>query len=227
MMGRLRSVLAMQPVNFFDRVSMVLARVKSRLYYAPQFDAFGKGSLIMKPTLISNPRFMRIGKNVTLRPGVRLEAVVADPENPPALVIGDNVNIEQDVHIVAIGKVVIGNNVSIAARSCILGGGHPFFDVKSPIKIGARLTGANTVTSVGDGSFLGVGSVIAMNVKLGAGVVVGSNAVVKRNCPANVVVEGNPSSIVLKYDQESDRWLPAGAKSDPSAESARPGAPGS
>jgi acetyltransferase-like isoleucine patch superfamily enzyme len=215
MIRQLRSILSMQPVNFFDRVSQALARLKSRLYYAPQFAAFGKRSVIMKPMMISNPRFMKIGDNVILRPGLRLEAVVADPDNPPMLIIGDNVNIEQDVHIVAIGKVVIGNNVSIAARSSILGGGHPFFDVKNPVKIGARLTGATTVTSVGDGCFLGVGSVIAMNVKLGAGVVVGSNSVVKRNCPANVVVEGSPAKVVLKYDSGSDRWLPAEPSSLP------------
>jgi acetyltransferase-like isoleucine patch superfamily enzyme len=214
MTRRAQAILSMQPVNFFERLRMFLARVKSRLYYAPQFAAFGKNSVIMQPMMISNPRFMRIGNNVLLRRGVRLEAVVADPSSPPELVIGDNVNIEQDVHIVAIGRVVIGNDVSIAARSCILGGCHPFFDVKDPRKIGARLDGANSVTSIGDGSFLGVGSVIAMNVKLGRGTVVGSNSVVKRNCPANVVVEGNPAKVVLKYDAEADRWLPGAMDPD-------------
>lgn len=132
---------------------------------------------------------------------------MADGKGCPEIVIGDNVNIEQDVHIVAVGKVMIGNNVSITARTCILGGNHPFFDVASKIKIGARLSGYNSTTVIGDGCFLGVGCVIAMNVKLGAGVVVGSNSVVKRSFPANVVLEGNPAKVVLWYDPEHDRWL--------------------
>lgn len=201
--------LSLQPVNFFGLLHRIFASWKSRLYYAPQFAAFGRKSVIIDPMMISNPRFMRVGQNCVFRKGLRLEAVVADPENPPELIIGDNVNIEQYVHIVVIGKVIIGDNVSITAGSSILGGNHPFFDVKSPIKIGDRLTGSKSVTTIGNGCFLGVGSVIAMNVTLGAGVVVGSNSVVKKSFPSNVVVEGNPAKAVLKYDPESDRWLPA------------------
>jgi acetyltransferase-like isoleucine patch superfamily enzyme len=199
----------MQPVDFFLWVERQIARVKSRLYYAPQFAEFGRGSIIFKPMMISNPRFMRIGKYLECRPGLRLEAVVVDPKYPPELIIGDNVNIEQNVHIVVLGKVVIGNNVSITARGCILGGTHPFFDVKSDVKIGARLGGEQSLTVIGDGCFLGVGAVIANNAKLGAGVVVGSNAVVRKSFPAHVVLEGNPARAILKYDAEADRWLPA------------------
>lgn len=203
-----RRAIALQPVDLFLSLRKFSARLKSQFYYAPQFAAFGKGSVIIAPIMISNPRFMRIGSNCIFRQGLRLEAVVADPGNPPELIIGDNVNIEQNVHIVVIGKVVIEDNVSITAGGAIMGGNHPFFDVHSPVKVGNRLSGAKSVTIIGAGSFLGVGAVIANNVKLGAGVIVGAQSVVKKNVPAHVVVEGNPARAILKYDTKEDRWLP-------------------
>jgi acetyltransferase-like isoleucine patch superfamily enzyme len=144
-----------------------------------------------------------------IRNGVRLEAVLLDPKNPPEIRIGNNVNIEQDVHIVAIGKVHIHDNVSITARCSLLGGTHPFFDIHSPIKIGSRLAGSRSILEIGEGSFLGVGSVIQMNVRLGKGVVVGSNSVVKKSFPDHCVVDGNPAEVVLRYDAQENRWIPS------------------
>jgi acetyltransferase-like isoleucine patch superfamily enzyme len=85
--------------------------------------------------LLSNPQYMRIGSNVSIRKGARLEAIVLDPQKPPELHIGDNVNIEQDVQIVFVGKVRIADNVSITARCVLLCGTHPFLDVHDPVKM--------------------------------------------------------------------------------------------
>jgi acetyltransferase-like isoleucine patch superfamily enzyme len=182
-------------------------KVKGILYYRRVFGSFGKGSILYKPMMLSNPRYMHIGKNVVIRQGVRLEAVPIDPQSPPEIRIGDNVNIEQDVHMVAIGKIHIKDNVSITARCSILGGGHPFFDVSSDVRIGARLTGAKTKIEIGEGSFLGVNAVIAANVKLGKRVVVGSSSLVKNSIPDYSVVDGNPAVVRLKYDRASGTWL--------------------
>jgi acetyltransferase-like isoleucine patch superfamily enzyme len=163
--------------------------------------------------MIGNPRYIHIGERVLIRKGVRLEAVVEDPDNPPEIRIGDDVTIEQDVHIVAIGRVHIQNKVGIAPRVTILGGIHPFFDVHSPVKIASRLAGATSLTEIGEGSMLGANSVVQMNARIGRHVVVGSGAVVRGRVPDGCVVDGNPGAVVLRYDREEDRWLPpAGAR---------------
>ncbi len=190
-------------------IQMVFYRLKGILYYRHVFGSFGSGSILYKPMMLSNPRFMHIGKNVTIRQGVRLEAVPLDPDNPPELRIGDNVNIEQDVHIVFIGKIRIGDNVSITARCSLMGGSHPFFDIRNPVKIGDRLAGEKTIIEIGEGSFLGLNTVIMPNVKLGRYVVVGSSSVVKRNVPDYSVVDGNPATLQMRYDSEADSWLVA------------------
>lgn len=191
-------------INF---IQMVFYRLKGILYYRHVFGSFGSGSVLYKPMMLSNPRFMHIGKNVTIRQGVRLEAVPLDPDNPPELRIGDNVNIEQDVHIVFVGKIHIKDNVSITARCSLMGGSHPFFDVRSDTKIGDRLTGEKTIIEIGEGSFLGLNTVIMPNVKLGRYVVVGSSSVVKRNVPDYSVVDGNPAIVQMRYDSVADSWL--------------------
>lgn len=185
---------------------LAIYRLKGIVYYRRVFGSFGHGSVLYKPMMLNNPRFMRIGKNVVIRQGARLEAILLDPDNPPELFIGDNVNIEQDVHIVAIGKIHIKDNVSITARCSLLGGGHPFFDVMSDIKIGNRLEGAKTHMEIGEGSFLGVNSVIMPKVKLGKRVVVGSSSVVMRSVPDYSVISGNPATVNMRYDSVAKCW---------------------
>jgi len=182
-------------------------RLKGILYYRRVFGSFGTGSVLYKPIMLSNPQFMHIGKNVVIRQGARLEAILLDPDNPPELFIGDNVNIEQHVHIVAIGKIHIKDNVSITARCSLLGGSHPFFDIESNIKIGDRLDGAKTTIEIGEGSFLGVNTVIMPQVKLGKQVVVGSSSVVKKSVPDYSVVDGNPATVRMKYDSVAGSWV--------------------
>jgi acetyltransferase-like isoleucine patch superfamily enzyme len=75
------------------------------------------------------------------------------------------------------------------------------------VKIGDRLTGERSLTEIGEGSFLGIGCVIQMNVRIGKHVVVGSNSVVKKSVPDFSVVEGNPAEVVMAYNQIEDRWV--------------------
>jgi hypothetical protein len=119
-----------------DYIRHLTARLKGALYYRHIFASFGNGSVIYKPMSIGNPRFIHIGSNVSIRYGARLDAVISDPANPPELRIGDNVNIEQNVHIICHSRITIGNDVSITGNCAIVDVTHPYQDVDNPIKIG-------------------------------------------------------------------------------------------
>ena len=190
-----------------NSIQSALYKLKGVFYYRQVFGSFGQGSILFKPTLLSNPQFIHVGKNVLIRSGVRLEAIMTDPDNPPELRIGDNVNIEQDAYIVCLGKVTIADNVSIAARCSLLCGSHPFFDVHDKGKIAERQSGSKAVIEIGEGSVIGIGSVVSMNVRIGKRVVVGSSSVVKKNLPDYSVAEGNPAVVGLKYDFEKEKWV--------------------
>jgi len=206
LISRFRNFLRRPVHSKLYLLSLVLARLKAKFYYRNVFGAFGKGSVLFKPTLILSPEYMFVGRNVFIRPGLRMGASVADPEYPPEIRIGDNVAIEQDVEIGATGRILIRDYVAIGARCAIIGGFHPFLDVHSKVPVKDRLGGARSLTEIGEGSVLGVGTVVKMNVRIGRHVMTGPNAVVASNLPDYCLAEGNPAVVVLKYDPATDRW---------------------
>jgi acetyltransferase-like isoleucine patch superfamily enzyme len=203
---KIRRFLSLPLYDKFNFAELLLYRLKGFLIYKRVFKSFGRRSVIYPPTLIGRPEFIHIGKGVLIRKGVRLEAVLVDPQNPPEIHIGDNVSFEQDVHVVALGRVHIHDHVTLASRVSLLCGNHPFLDVHGPAKISERVEGEKSFITIGEGSLIGVGSVIHMNVEIGKHVVVGTNSVVRRSVPAYSAVAGHPAEVVLHYNDKEDRW---------------------
>jgi acetyltransferase-like isoleucine patch superfamily enzyme len=167
----------------------------------------GENSLIIKPISIHNPQYIEIGDNVFIRNGARIETYVTSEGRTPELIIGDNTNIEQNVHIICHHKVHIGSNVSITGNCAIVDTTHPYEDVNDPIKIGARILDDDASVEIGNGCFIGFGSMILPNVKLGKYVVVGAHSVVNDDVPDYSVVVGVPAKIIRKYDFTCKSWV--------------------
>lgn len=182
-------------------------RIKGVIYYRLVFRSFGRGSVLYTPMLLAHPEFIRIGNNVTIRKGVRLEVVVSDPAHPPELIIGDNVNIEQNVHIVCHSLVVIGNDVSITGNCAIVDVTHPYEDVTDTVRIGARIMSGPSHVEIGNRCFLGYNAIILPNVRLGEYCVVGALALVTHDIPDYSVVAGSPARVVRRYDKVTGQWL--------------------
>jgi len=204
--GRLTRFLRSSFTEKLNVLAFCFYRVKGAFYYRRIFATFGKGSVLFKPLLLNNTQYMHLGDNVTIRPGARLEAVVSDRAALPELRIGDNVNIEQNVHIVCHSRISIGNNVSITGHCAIVDVTHPYEDVNDPTKIGARISKERSFVEIGEGSFLGLRSIVLPNVKIGKHCVIGANSTVTRDIPDYCVVAGNPARIVRFYDWDMKQW---------------------
>jgi acetyltransferase-like isoleucine patch superfamily enzyme len=165
------------------------------VYYRRIFASFGEGSALYKPLLLSNTQYIHIGKNVLIREGARLEGIVINPSNPSSLYIGNNVNIEQNVHIICHHRVAIASNVSIAPMCSIMDTTHPF-DGIGEAKVGNLLQDDDAVVEIGDGSWIGIGAVILPNVRIGKRCVIGANAVVTRDIPDRSVAVGSPARVI-------------------------------
>lgn len=172
------------------------SRFKSKFYYPAVFGEFGARSILAKPTLLVLPRHIYIGEDVIIRPGVRLEIVRDASGRSPQLRIGNNTNIEQNVHIVCHHRIVIGNDVSITANCAIIDTTHPFDDVPSSAKVGSLIKDDDAFVEIGDGTFLGFGSTVLPNVRIGRGCVIGANSVVTRDIPDYSVAAGTPARIL-------------------------------
>lgn len=186
--------------GLFEWISLAVsipAILKSRLYYPAIFAQFGRGSNMSKPALIVQPRHIYIGEGVVIRPGARLEALVLDPGGRlPALRIGNNTGLEQNVHIVCHHRVTIGNDVSITANCAIVDTTHPFDDVPRDVKVGSLIQNDDAFVEIGDGTFLGFGTVVLPNVRIGKGCVIGANSVVTRDVPDYSVAAGAPARVL-------------------------------
>jgi acetyltransferase-like isoleucine patch superfamily enzyme len=202
-------------LNKLYSLSSFYYKLKGVVFYRMVFKKFGESSSIRKPLLIMNPGFISIGKRVSIRDGARLEVVLSNNQRIPELVIGSDTNIEQNVHIVCHSKVRIGSNVSITGNCSIVDVEHPFRDVFDIKKIGERILDEDSFVEIGDGSFIGFGSVILPNVRIGTRAVIGANSVVTHDIPDYAVAGGVPAVLLKKFDFEKGEWVKLSRASDP------------
>lgn len=187
-------------------VGFRLARAKTRLFYGLFFGSIGRNSVVCKPLLITNPGKIFIKDFVTIRNGARLEVISTPAATTPRLTIGNNVNIEQNVHIVCGSRIDIGDDVSITGGVAIVDVVHPYDDVADHSKIGSRIQCDGNYVEIGNNVFIGFGAIIMPNVRIGRNSVIGAHAVVNHDVPDYSVAAGNPAKIVKKYCFESKKW---------------------
>ena len=193
--------------NKLNRLHRDWRRVLGLLYHRHIFGSFGSGSILYRPVFMSYPEHIYIGNRVSIRPGARLETVVLDPAHPPRLTIGNQVNIEQNVHLVCSSRITIGDRVSITGNCSIVDTVHPFEDVDNPIKIGYRIDPTPTPVEIGEGSFIGMGTMILPNVRIGKNCVIGANSTVTRSIPDYSVASGSPARVIRRYDWARKEWI--------------------
>ena len=184
-------------------------RAKTFLIYRPFFQHLGAGTVIRNPILISNPDCIFLGQNVSIRDGVRLEAIRDGYGRTPQLKIGSGTFIEQNVQIVCHNRITIGDNVAIAGACAIVDVNHPFRDMKIRNGVASHIADEDSFVEIGDGAFVGYGAVILPNVRIGERAVIGANSVVTRDVPSFAIAAGAPARIVerLSRDTSSDSPL--------------------
>ena len=207
MVARVKRVLRLP---FYEQLSLLKElywRFKTATFYRAVFGSVGAKSVIRNPMFVANPKYIFLGKGVHIRDGARLEAVLHNPHRTPRLSIGNNTNIEQNVHIVCQGRIEIGNDVSITGNCAIIDTTHPYQDVENPQKIGERILDQESFVEIGNGSFLGFGSLIMPNVRVGRRCVIGAHSVVTSDVPDYSVVIGNPARMIRRYDSPAGKWI--------------------
>ncbi|RFU46011.1 acyltransferase [Paraburkholderia sp. DHOC27] len=193
-------------IDRWNALQFAYYRLKAQLWYAGAFASLGKKTAIYKPLLLSNVHLASLGDRVLIRQGARIELIVTDPNALPRLTIGNDVNIEQNVHIVCGSSIEIHDNVTITGGCGIVDVEHPYEDVHDPRRIGARLRTRGNRVVIGEGSFIGFNAMILPNVVIGRHCVVGAHAVVTRDVPDYCVVAGNPARLIKRYSWQTKTW---------------------
>jgi acetyltransferase-like isoleucine patch superfamily enzyme len=173
-----------------------------------KFLHFGDGSLIMwKPTTIFNENYISIGSNTLIGEGVSLSAGMVPGQKcltSPVVTIGDRCLIGRGSGIVGHFSISIGDDVWTGHHVYITDQNHGYEDVSRPI---SQQTQPELPVVIGDGSWLGFGSVVLPGVTIGKHCVIGANAVVTSDIPDYSVAVGVPARVIRRFDAEQQKWI--------------------
>jgi acetyltransferase-like isoleucine patch superfamily enzyme len=190
--------IARSGINYLFRKTYYIFNKKT-------FGSIGKNSVIIKPFLIYNKKHIFLGKNVMIRDFARIEPIKnwGDQVFDPHIIIGDNVSIEQGLHLTCINKVIIEEGCNLTSYCVITDIDHEYRDINKRILDQPLI---QNETRIEKDSFIGSGAVIMPGVTIGEHGIIGANAVVTRNIPPFCVVAGVPAQIIKRYNFEKNRW---------------------
>src|SRR5215213_4815436 len=169
-----------------------------------RFGAFGAGSVIcFPPTALVNERYIRIGAGTMIGPNVSLSAGMVPGQEcltDPVVRIGDRCLIGRGSGIVGHLSIEIGDDVWTGHHIYITDQNHGYEDLERPISV--QLAPEKPVR-IGDGSWLGHGTVVLPGATIGRHVVIGANSVVRGDIPDFTVAAGNPAKVIRDQRQHA------------------------
>lgn len=164
-----------------------------------RFGSFGAGSVICFPTnTIFNERYIRIGRDTMIGPQCTLSAGMVPGQeclSDTVVSIGDRCLIGKGSGIVGHFSIDIGNDVWTGHHVYITDQNHGYEDPTRPIAV---QTMPEKAVRIGDGSWIGHGSVVLPGAEIGRNVVIGANSVVTGRIPDHSVAVGAPARVVRR-----------------------------
>lgn len=165
-----------------------------------RFAAFGEGSIICFPAnTIFNEQFIRIGAGTMIGPQVTLSAGMVPGQqclSETVVRIGDRCLIGKGSGIVGHFGIDIGNDVWTGHHVYVTDQNHGYEDLDLPI---SQQSMPERAVVIGDGSWLGHGSIVLPGTHIGRHVVIGANSVVTGEIPDHSVAVGSPARVIRRH----------------------------
>jgi acetyltransferase-like isoleucine patch superfamily enzyme len=162
-----------------------------------RFGAFGRDSAIcFPPNALFNEQYIHIGSGTLFGPQITLSAGMVPGQHmisDPVISIGDRCLIGKGSGIVGHLQITIGDDVWTGHHVYITDQNHGYEDLDVPV---SRQVMPERPVSIGDGSWLGHGTVVLPGATIGRHVVIGANSVVTGNIPDNSVAVGVPAKVI-------------------------------
>jgi acetyltransferase-like isoleucine patch superfamily enzyme len=194
--GRLiGSLPAMCGPEFYATISAALDKAAVASFRAQVLQS-GLDASVRHPIYLKNPKYFQIGTGFGAGPGLRLEAwdEYAGERFSPIIKIGNNVCMNWNVHIGAINRIEIHDNVLIGSHVLITDHSHgttSAIDLAlTPIQRPLMSKGSVVIE---ESVWIGEGVCILAGVTIGKGAIIGANAVVTSDVAPGAVVGGIPA----------------------------------
>ena len=164
--------------------------------------------LLRQPIDIRGKKGIDFGKQLTTGYHCRLESHNEDKN--VSLHFGNNIQINDFVHIAALNEVRIGDNVLIASKVFITDLEHGSYagneNDSSPDSIVKERPLSSKSVIIKDNVWIGEHVSILPGVTVGENSIIGANSVVTKSIPANSIAVGIPAKVIKQYNFETKRW---------------------
>jgi acetyltransferase-like isoleucine patch superfamily enzyme len=172
--------------------------------------AFHRNSrIIRRPCYIRGKRYIKFGIGLTTGVGLRIDAFPINEEKI-VLTLGNNIELNDYVHIGAINSIIIGNNVLIASKVFITDHNHGSYsgnlnDDHPDTSPKARKWHSSPVV-IEDNVWIGENVSILPGIRIGKGSIIGAMSLVNRDIPSYSIAVGIPVKVIKRFNFESQTW---------------------
>lgn len=146
---------------------------------------------IGKGCSIKGKKNIQVGKDVTIRPDVQIWS------GGGTVKIGKGSEIGERCRISIANSLEIGDKVLLSPNVYITDCDHEYRNIDIPV-IDQGIVQKGQKVSIGDGSYIGINSVIVGNVKIGKHCVIGANSVVTKDVPDYCVAVGSYARVIKR-----------------------------
>jgi len=186
--------------GLFGLIELFINLLYTKLFYR-------KSRLIRKPFYIRGSKNINLGNQLTTGINCRIDAFTQTGNK--IINIGNNVQINDNVHIGAINNIKIGNNVLIASKVFISDHNHGSYtgaiqDTPNSSPIERKLRSKPIV--IADNVWIGEFVSILQGVHIGEGSIIGTMSVVTKDIPAYSIAVGSPAKVIKKYSFDKKTW---------------------
>lgn len=168
--------------------------------------------LLAENSVVKKPKHIVFNGRASFGHHLWLECVTNyfDYNYKPEIVFGDNFLCGNNVHIGATGKIKFGDNVLLGSHILITDHAHGIYNendlMSSPSEEPLKRKLSTGIIEVGDNVWIGDGTKIIGNIKIGSGVVIGAGSVVTKDIIKNSIACGNPARVVKQWCLEENAW---------------------
>ena len=191
--------------SIMQRITLVYCLIRTKLL-SP------RARLIRFPFDLRGKKFVDFGRALTTGRYCRIEAFATESDDKNIKIkFGNNVQINDFVHISAIERIAIGDSVLMASHIYISDNSHGSYkgdEYDSDPRIPpTRRQYVTKPVSIGDNTWIGEGVMILPGAMIGKGCVIGAHSVVSEGIyPDYSMIVGTPARIVKRYNTVSNRW---------------------
>ena len=162
------------------------------------------------PIIIKGKKFIDFGNSLTAGYYCRFEVFPNDNDTRKRLIFGNNIQLNDFVHISAVDHVEIGDGCLFASHIYISDNTHGRYEGgnndSSPLTPPEYREYITSPVKIGKNVWIGEGVMILPGVTIGDGCVIGAHSVVNKSVEPNTMVVGTPAKAIKRYSFENNRW---------------------